>query len=94
VRVKRILVVLRKDGFFHHGNRRIPAVRPGEGWGVMVELEPSDIDQDFGFPVWVPSQDEIDEILRALKKSDELTHELRGRGWAGRRPYWRVEDFM
>jgi len=94
VRVKRILIVLRKDGFFHHGDRRIPAVRPGQGYGVMVLLEPSQIDTDFGTYIWVPSQDEIEQIQRALKKSDELTHELRGRGWAGRRPYWRVEDFM
>jgi len=94
VRVKRIVLVLRRGGFFYFEGRRIEAARPGEGWGVMVILEPSQIDQDFGRPVWVPSQDEIEAIQRALKRSDELTHELRGRGWAGRRPYWRVEDFM
>jgi len=94
VRVKRILIVLRKDGFFYYEGQRIPAVRPGQGYGVMVLLEPSQIDTDFGTYIWVPSQDEIEQILRALKKSDELTHELKGRGWAGRRPYWRVEDFM
>jgi len=94
VRVKKIVVVLRQGGFFHYDHHRIPAVRPGEGYGVLVILEPSQIDTDFGTYVWVPSQNEIEQILRALKKSDELTHELRGRGWAGRRPYWRVEDFM
>jgi len=94
VRVKRILVVLRKDGFFYHGSRRIPAVRPGQGYGVLVELEPSGIDQDFGTPIWVPSQDELERILQAMRESDKRTHELLGRGWAGRRPYWRVEDFM
>ena len=94
MRVKEILVVLRKDGFFHHDGRRIPAVRPGSGYGVMVILEPSQIDLDFGVPVWVPSQDELEQIQKALRKSDELTHELLGHGWAGRRPFYKLEDFM
>ena len=94
MRVKEILVVLRKDGFFHYQDRRIPAVRPGDGYGVMVILEPSQIDTDFGTYVWVPSQDELEQIQKALRKSDELTHELLGRGWAGIRPFWKLEDFM
>ena len=94
MRVKKIAIVLRKDGFFLYNDRKIQAVRPGQGYGVMVILEPSQIDEDFGVPVWVPSQEELEQIRRALKRSNELTHELRGRGWGGRRPYWRVEDFM
>ena len=94
MRVKEILVVLRKDGFFHYNGRRIQAVRPGSGYGVMVILEPSQIDQDFGVQVWVPSQDELERIQAALEKSDKLTHDLLGRGWAGIRPFWKLEDFM
>jgi len=60
----------------------------------MVLMEPSQIDQDFGAYIWVPSQFEIEEIQKALDQSDKLTHKLLGRGWGGLRPYYRLEDFM
>lgn len=94
MRVKKISIVLRRDGAFHYEGREIEAVRGGDGYGVMVFLEPSSIDNDFGCHVWVPSQDELEEIQRKMKRSDRLTHDLLGHGWAGRRPFWMVHDFM
>ena len=94
MRIKKIGLILRKDGFFHYEGREIKAVYPEQGYGVMVFLEPSQIDKDFDANVWVPSAKELDQIRKALDKSDELTHELLGRGWGGARPYYKLEDFM
>lgn len=94
MRIREIAIVLRKDGFFHWNGQKIKAVYPGEGYGVMVFLEASQIDKDFEAYVWVPSAEELEEINKKLSKSDELTHELLGRGWAGKRPFWKLEDFM
>ena len=94
MRVKKIAVVLRKDGFFHYDGRLIKAIYPNEGYGVMVFLESSPIDKDFEASVWVPTAQELQLILEALDESDELTHELLGHGWNGKRPFWKLEDFM
>ena len=94
MRVKKIAVVLRKDGFFHYNDRLIKALYPNEGYGVMVFLEPSLIDKDFEAYVWVPTVQELQHILEALDESDELTYELLGHGWNGRRPFWKLHDFM
>jgi hypothetical protein len=95
MRVKKIAVVLRKDGFFHHDGRLIKAIYPNEGYGVMVFLESSPIDKYFEAHVWVPAAQELQLILEALNESDELTHELLGHGWAsGPRPFQKLEDFM
>ena len=94
MRLKKVAIVLRKDGFFHYEGRQIKAVYPNQGYGVMVFLEPSPIDKDFEANVWVPSAKELEQIQRALDKSDELTHDLLGRGWGGARPFYKLEDFM
>jgi len=94
MRVKKIAVVLRKDGFFHYDGRLIKAVYPNEGYGVMIFLESSPIDKDFEAYVWVPTAQELQLILEALDESDELTHELLGHGWNGKRPFWKLHDFM
>jgi len=94
MRVKKIAVVLRKDGFFHYDSRLIKAIYPNEGYGVMVFLESSPIDKDFEASVWVPTAQELQLILEALDESDELTYELLGHGWNGRRPFWKLHDFM
>ncbi len=60
----------------------------------MVFLENSPIDKDFGTSVWVPKADELEKIIQFLDKSNELTHELIGHGWNGRRPYWKLHEFM
>lgn len=94
MRVKKIALVLRKGGFFHYEGQKIEAVRPGEGYAVMVILEPSPIDKDFGCSVWVPSADELEAIKKALDKSDELTHKLLGHGWTGKRTFFKLYEFM
>lgn len=94
MRIREIAIVLRKDGFFYWNGQKIKALYPGEGYGVMVFLESSPIDKDFEVSVWVPSVEELEAIQRALDRSDKLTHSLLGRGWNGKRPYWKLEDFM
>jgi len=95
LRIKRIEVVLRKDGFFHLSDgRKIPAIRNGNGYGVMVFLESSPIDKDFSELVWVPSDKEAKDILRLMDESDKHTHKMLGHGWAGKRPFWMLQDFM
>lgn len=94
MKVKRIEIVLRKDGHFHLKDRKVKAVRGGNGFGVMVFLEPSQIDKDFEERVWVPSALELKEIQQKLETSDEKTHELIGHGWGGERPFYKLEDFM
>jgi len=109
VRLRAVVIVLRKNGYFHTGQaitfrsydgftgfpyQRVPAVRRGNGWGVALVLRPSQVDRDFGVPVLFLEADEIEVIQKALDKSDELTHQLLGRGWGGKRPFWKVEDFM
>ncbi len=94
MRVKKIAVILRKDGFFHYDSRLIKATYPNQGYGVMVFLEPSPIDKDFEACVWVPTAQELQQIQEALDESDDLTHELIGHGWNGKRPFWKLEDFM
>ena len=94
MRVKKIALILRKGGSFHHEGQKIEAVRPGDGYAVMVFLEPSQIDEDFGYPVWVPSAEELEQIKKALDKSDELTHKLLGHGWTGKRTFFKLHEFM
>jgi hypothetical protein len=94
MRIREIAVILRKDGFFHYNGRLIKAVYPAVGFGVLVFLEPSEIDKDFEANVWVPSAEELEQIGKALDESDRKTHELLGHGWNGVRPYWKLEDFM
>lgn len=94
MRVREIAIVLRKDGFFHWNGQRVKAVYPREGYVVMVFLEPSPIDEDFATYIWVPSAEELREIKRKLDKSDDLTHNLLGHGWGGKRPFWKLYEFM
>jgi len=87
MRVREIAIVLPND-------RKVKAIYPKEGYGVMVFLEPSSIDKDFEANVWVPSAEELEQIKKALDKSDDLTHKLLGHGWEGKRPFWKLEDFV
>lgn len=94
MRIREVAIILRKDGFFHLQDRKVRAVYPNAGYGVMVFLDPSPIDKDFEAYVWVPSVEDLEKIRAALDKSDNLTHELLGRGWNGVRPFWKLQDFM
>ena len=94
MRLRRVAIVLRKDGFFHYEDRKVRAVYPKNGYVVMVFLESSPIDKDFATYIWVPSEDELRQIREALDRSDDMTHRLLGHGWAGKRPFYKLHDFM
>jgi len=74
----------------------VPSVRSSpNGWAVGVIMEPSPIDMAAGAPLWFPKAWQLEELLKALQRSDILTHELLGHGWLkGPRPYIRLEDFI
>ena len=74
----------------------VPSVRPTmNGWAVAVVMEQSPIDMAAGCNLWFPKAWELEELLKALQRSDELTHQMLGHGWIkGPRPYIRLEDFI
>jgi len=99
MRVKEIAVILRRGGFFYYKDQVIPAVRPGNGYGVALLLEPSQVDKDFNLPtgegVLFVSAKQIKEIVDALDRSDQLTFEMLKCGWKGERPCpVKVVDFV
>jgi len=69
--------------------REIPSVRPTpDGWAVAVVMEPSPIDEKAGTPLWFPKAWQIEDIEKAMDRSDKFTADLIGRGWSkGPRPY-------
>ena len=67
---------------------------PINGYGVALTLQSSPADHDFGVPILFVSTDEIQAIMEALDKSDELTEKLLRRGWNGKRPYQKLHHFM
>lgn len=74
---------------------KVEAVRKGEGFGVALVLEPSQVDEDFGEHCLFLNQDHVDALMDAFKKSDELTYKLKGKGWIhGKRPFFKLADFM
>jgi len=99
MKIKEIVLILRKNGYFRYKDRLIPAVRPGNGYGVALVLEASQVDKDFNLPygegILFLSAKVIKEILEALDKSDQLTFEMVKRGWEGERPFKvKVEHFV
>jgi len=94
MRLQSVELVLRDGGFFHYRGQRIKAVYPKRGYAVMVFLEDSPIDLDFGCKVWVPKAAEVERILRLFDKSDRMTYELLGHGWEGERPFHMLEEFV
>ena len=90
MRIREISLVLRQNGCFHLADKKIESVYPGEGFCVMLFLEESQIDVDFGFPVLVLSCKDLEKITSKMRKSDALTCSLLGHGWNnGPRPYVR-----
>jgi len=87
MKIKNIVLVRRENGVFHFKGKKIPAVRQGNGWGVAVLLEPSQVDKDFGCPILFLSEDDRKTIETLFNRSDEMTFEMLGRGWGGRRPF-------
>jgi hypothetical protein len=111
LRLKAIVLIPRRDGVLRLceaeriivlGGWRgfeaeaVPSVRSSpNGWAVAVVMEQSPIDEASGADLWFPKAWELDEILKALQRSDRLTHRMLGHGWIrGPRPYIRLEDFI
>lgn len=109
MRVKRIDLVKREGGFFHLPDRKVRSVRKGDGWGVDVVFEASQLDCDLGglpaetLSVFDATRQEFhffitDSQLRRIEalmdKSDRLTYELLGHGWDGERPFHRLEEYV
>lgn len=87
MRVKKICLIKRLDGFFEFEGRRIPAVHPGDGYGVALVLEPSVVDQDFGCYIVFLSEEDRLKINELFHKSDKETLRLLRRPWKGPRPF-------
>ena len=97
MRLRAIVLVLRKNGFFHTGEAeifrlydptfqgfsqaKVKAVRKRNGWGVALILQPSKIDQDFNVPTLFLSEKEFWDIYEAFRESDRLTVKMLGRGF-------------
>ena len=73
----------------------VPSVRSSpNGWAVAVVMEQSPIDEAAGAFLWFPRAWELEDLLKAMDRSDRLTHRMLGHGWLkGPRPYIRLEDF-
>ena len=111
MRLKAIVLIPRRDGVLRlseaesiialegwNGFRAdmVPSVRPTmNGYAVGVVLEHSPIDDEAGACLWFPKAWQLEELLKALQRSDELTHMMLSHGWLrGPRPYIRLEDFI
>jgi len=109
LRVKRIDIVKRQGGYFHLPNRKVKSVRRGDGYGVDVVFEASQLDCDIGglpeetltilnstaqeFHFFITAKD-LERIELLMDKSDRLTFELVGHGWDGERPFHKLEEFV
>ena len=102
--VKNIILIRRQGGKFFFRGQEIPAVHEGDGWGVALLLVPSQVDLDFkldGEYILFLKEDDRVKIEEMFDRSDDLTYEMLGRGWRGRRPYkgrrkqeGRLEEYM
>lgn len=90
MRIKEIAMIKRVNGFFEYENRRIQAFHKGNGYGVGLKLESSQIDVDFGFPILFLTNQDVQIIKKAFLKSDKLTFQLIGHGWKSKRRRVRV----
>ena len=109
MRIKRIDVVKREGGYFHLPERKIKAVRKGDGFGVDVVFEASQLDCDLGglpqetlndftnsaqeFHFFITAKD-LQRIELLMDKTDPLTFGLIGHGWDGERPFHKLEEFL
>lgn len=88
MRIKKIVLVPRISGYFYYNGKKIVARKPNNGVGVMLILEKSPVDEDFGENVLFLSEEQRREILTKFNESDDLTLYLVGHGWNyGVRPY-------
>ena len=111
LRLKAILLIPRRDGILRLSEAQrvivlgdwegfradsVPSVRSSpNGWAVGVVMDHSPIDDLAGAFLWFPKAWQLEMILDALDRSDQLTHQMLNHGWSrGPRPYVRVEDFI
>jgi hypothetical protein len=109
MRIKRIDLIKREGGYFYLTDRKVNAIRKGDGYGVDVVLEASQIDRDLGnlpaetlevfnataqeFHFFITGKD-LKRIEMLMDRSDRLTFELVGHGWDGERPFHRLDEFV
>ena len=111
MRLKAIVLIPRRDGVLRLSEAeavialggwsgfkvdKVPSVRPTmNGYAVAVVMEHSLIDEASGCNLWFPKAWELEFLMKAMDRSDRLTHEMLGHGWLkGPRPYIRLEDFI
>ena len=94
MKVKRVDIIRREDGFFHTEKGKIRAFKHGSGYGVFVYFERSPIDSDFGELVWTPKAEELRRMADMMDQTDHLTFKLLGHGWEGVRPFHMLEEFV
>ena len=101
MRLESIEFITRRNGHFSFRGYKIPAVRPGTGVGVGAVFKPSALDEDFRNALgpeaylWCPSAKELENIMKALDKSDSMTFDILKTSWEGVRPRpLKVADFI
>lgn len=88
LRIKKIVLIPRYNGFFYYNGKKIRAIKNGNGVGVALILEKSPVDEDFGENILFLSESERQEISDKFNESDELTVEMVKHGWNyGLRPF-------
>jgi hypothetical protein len=105
--LKAIAIIPRINGFFELSNsvtfksygfrgftpKRVKAFYPGDGYGVALVLESSQVDLDFQASVFFLASDSVEKIHEAFQLSDRLTEQLLKRPWGGVRPFAMVHHF-
>ncbi len=102
-------IIKREGGFFHLPDRKVKAVRKGDGYGVDVVFEASSLDCDLGtlpsetlsiltataqeFHFFITAS-QLNRIEILMDKSDDLTFQMLGHGWDGTKPYHKLEEFV
>jgi len=96
LRLSEALNVIALEGWKGFKVNAVPSVRSSpNGWAVGVVMEHSPIDKAAAADLWFPKAWELEEILKAMQRSDELTHQLLGHGWLkGPRPYIPWEEYQ
>ena len=91
MRIRDIPHIIRLNGFFHWRDRKVVAIHKGDGVGVALHLERSQVDEDFGLPIKERllffSLEEWKELAVHFKKSDVATMRLIKHSWKGKLPF-------
>lgn len=91
MKIRDIPYITRLNGFFRWRNRKIPAIHKGDGVGVALHLERSQVDEDFELPLkeglLFLSLEEWKDLAVHFKKSDVATMRLLKHGWKGKLPF-------